>query len=166
MKTTILILAVFAVTACARKTYEGLTGYTGNTTVTHSTESTTERETVRDTTLSTPAPVEQSRNETLGDTSYVETSLAWSRAAVDRGGVLSHTIGNKPVLPVPAKVIYRYRDKLRTDSVYVRDTLYISRETVKTVGPSWWASFWAGCGKLAAVVLCLYFLYRKFKRLI
>lgn len=164
MKHAILIIAALAAVACSRKTYDGIVSHTGSISASHTAEITTERETIRDTILSVAAPVEQSRNKTLCDTSYLETSLAWSRAAVSPSGTLSHTIANKPLLPVPAKIVYKYRDRLRTDSVHVRDTLYTVRETVKTNRPAWWLTFWAGCGKLAAAALCLYFLYRKFRR--
>ena len=157
------IIFTILVCAVACKSYQGVVTHRGNTSATLSVLEIAEKETVKDSALNVTAPVEKSTNTVYEDSSYLQTSLAWSRAVVSNGK-LTHQIGNKPTLTVPVKIIYRTRNVLKRDSVVVRDTIYQQIETIRTTGGSWWVKLWAAVGKLAALVMVVWWLWHKVKR--
>lgn len=157
------IIFTILVCAVACKSYQGVVTHRGNNSRTLSVLNVTEKETVKDSALNVAAPVENSSNSIYRDSSYLQTSLAWSRAVVSNGK-LTHQIGNKPTIPVPAKIIYRTREVLKLDSVIVRDTIYQNIETIKTNGISWWVKLWAAVGKLAALVVVVGWIWYKIKK--
>lgn len=156
------VIITMLVCAVACKSYQEATTRRSNDSAAVSVLNIAEKEIVKDSTLNVPAPVENSTNSVYEDSSYLQTSLAWSRAVI-ANGKLTHEIGNKPTLPVPAKIIYRTREILKRDSIVKRDTIYQQTETVR-IGVSWWVKLWAAVGKLAALMVAGWWLWHKLKK--
>ncbi|MDR2130558.1 MAG: hypothetical protein LBP56_05245 [Odoribacteraceae bacterium] len=100
---------------------------------------------IRDTTiLYEPAP-ERSERETPLDSSYLETSLAWS-IATSRDGILKHLIGNKPVVPVRVPLETREHARVQQDEAKHdnRVEIEITREKYRFMNPFFYASGWIG----------------------
>jgi hypothetical protein len=100
---------------------------------------------IRDTTIiHEPAPEPTSR-VTLDDSSYLETSLAWS-LAVAREGILFHRLENKPEMPLRVPLKTSERVRVERDTTVIRHV--IERETVKEryrlFNPFFYASGWGG----------------------
>lgn len=92
---TYTLLILMAITSCSPRIV---------TVAVHDTTTVTRIETIRDTIISAPLPVESVIISTPDTTSTVETSLATSTATIT-GGHLLHSIENKrSALSVPAKI--------------------------------------------------------------
>lgn len=118
------------------------------------------RETVRDTTVYVPIPLESGHVIVqVGDTSHLETSVAESDAFVGEDGFIHHSIRNKSdhMLPVivPIKESYAYSNQQNTTTI----TRTVYREKPLT----WWQKFrlegfwWL----LGGLLLCLVWIFRK-----
>lgn len=119
------------------------------------------RESVRDTTIYVPLPVESGMAIVpVGDTSRVETSLAESTAFVDSIGLLRHSIRNKekplPVV-VPVRSVYVYSGASHTEAQVLTKIEYRDKPL------SWWQSLKIGAFPwlIMAVVLLLIWTFRK-----
>lgn len=121
-----------------------------------------EKVVVCDTVVMVRAPVENS-SSTGSDSSWLQTSLAWS-AAVWREGELRHTIGNFPQVALPARVEYRDRWLIRRDTLLLRDSLQqataVYRERKQGSG---WDRLWAAAGKIMLVGIAGWLAWRKWK---
>lgn len=70
----------------------------------------------KDTTFDYHPTPERSQNNYTADSSYVETSLAWSVAKWS-SGILSHTIENKSIVPIRAPSMIQIRTLIIRDTV-------------------------------------------------
>ena len=72
----------------------------------------------------------ESSNNTVKDTSYLETSYSFSYAYLLKDGSIKHTISNKDSIETIIKYIYINKDRLITDSIYIHkiDTVYKTKE--------------------------------------
>lgn len=109
MKHTIFIFLVLVIISCrpqkeATRTIEYI----------NQTQTDTVKIVERDTTfLYHPAP--EVSTSYVQDSSYLETSLAWSLAVI-KNGLLLHKIGNKPAIPIRAPGVIRSETKSKTSS--------------------------------------------------
>ena len=129
----ILLLTVLTLSACHTQRQ----ALPANPVTLHNTDSvtTTYIETIRIDTVkvTVPIPAESVRQEVLDTVSYLETSLAWSKAWIT-DGVLIHQLTNKPQpleaeVPVPVKDTRFERDAAATKEVPVPypEPVYIER---------------------------------------
>ena len=106
---------------------------------------------LRDTLYALRLPDEQVSNTVLqDDSSFLETSAAWSRAWVE-GGRLHHELGNKsrePVL-VPIQVPERRVTIDSTHAELVRSPVYVKKKL------SWWQRMVMGVGYISLCALVL-----------
>ena len=104
---------------------------------------------LHDTLYALRLPDEQVRNTVLqGDSSYLETTAAWSRAWVEDGR-LHHELGHKnrePIL-VPIRVPERRVTVDSTHTEFVRTPVYVKKK------PSWWQQTVMGAGYISLFVL-------------
>lgn len=107
-----------------------------------------------------PAP-EKSQNRYAADSSCLETSLAWSTAKW-KDGILSHTIENKPMIPirVPAMV--------QISTLVVRDTVteYLELTEEHTVSVEKYRflnAFFYRTGLIAWLITVLYLIWKLWK---
>ena len=99
-------------------------------------------ETIRDTTIYVPIPYEAERIVTRDTTSHLETSVAFSDAAV-KEGLLYHSIVNKNVslsAPVQIKEIEVVRDSIVYRDKQVENIIEVYKQT-------WWQKLWCTLGK-------------------
>lgn len=115
----------------------------------------------KDTVIWVEAPMEQSRNEGT-DSSYLQTSLAWS-VAIWKEGKLSHRISNFRQMPSKQRVVYRDRWHSRTDTLMIRDTLQLYEQKVseKEARSSAWDRWWGMSGKIMLLIMVGYIAWRK-----
>ena len=148
MVAALIILApVFILTACSPRIV---------TVTVHDTTTFTRIETVRDTVISAPLPVESALISTPDTTSTLETSLAVSTATITAGH-LHHSIENKrTALQVPAKI--------PKEKEIVREVkeVPVPVEVPKPYIPRWvhWVIAWAAIATLALIGIILLF-FRK-----
>lgn len=118
---------------------------------------------VKDTVILVRAPLENSRN-TGEDSSWLQTSLAWS-LAVWKEGKLWHEIGNLSMVPAASRTVYRDRWLYRQDTLVICDTVRERvTERLETVkGASVWQKWWGGVGKVLIVVIAGYIAWHKLK---
>ena len=104
---------------------------------------------MRDTIFALRLPDERASNTVLqGDSSYLETTAAWSRAWVEDGR-LHHELGNKsrePIL-VPIQVPERRVTVDSTHTELVRTPVYVKKKL------SWWGQTVMGAGYISLFVL-------------
>lgn len=112
MKGWILLIAIL-LTGCSR--VKDLTERNTFVDIAHRSQESTYAE-KKDTTFNYhPAP-EKSQNRYATDSSYLETSLAWSAAKWEKG-ILSHTIRNKPVIPIRVPAMVQIYTRVVRDTV-------------------------------------------------
>lgn len=112
MKCWILLIAIL-LAGCSR--VKDLTERNTLVDISHRSQESTYAE-KKDTTFNYhPAP-EKSQNRYTTDSSYLETSLAWS-AAKWENGILSHTIRNKPVIPIRVPAMVQIYTRVVRDTV-------------------------------------------------
>ena len=106
---------------------------------------------LRDTLYALRLPDERVRSTVLqGDSSYLETTAAWSRAWVEDGR-LHHELGNKsrePIL-VPIQVPERRVTVDSTHTELVRMPVYVKKKL------SWWQRTVMGAGYISLLVLVI-----------
>lgn len=106
---------------------------------------------LRDTLYALRLPDERVRSTVLqGDSSYLETTAAWSRAWVEDGR-LHHELGNKsrePIL-VPIQVPERRVTVDSTHTELVRTPVYVKKKL------SWWQQTVMGAGYISLLVLVI-----------
>lgn len=118
----------------------------------HDTTTVTRIETVRDTIISAPLPIESVIISTPDTTSTVETSLATSTATITDGH-LCHSIENKrTALSVPAKI------PERQEVIYKTREIPVTVEVPKPYIPKWvwWVLAYAGVTTLL-IIASIYF---------
>lgn len=115
----------------------------------------------KDTVIWVTSPAEQSRNEGT-DSSYLQTSLAWS-VAVWKEGKLNHRISNFRQMPSRQRVVYTDRWHSRTDTLTIRDTVqvYEQRVTETEQRSSAWDRWWGMSGKIMLLIMVGYIAWRK-----
>lgn len=110
-----------------------------------------------------PIPLEKNQViVSVGDTSRLETSVAWSMAFVDRNGRLHHALENRSdktlsaVVSIPSKTIWTNVNNSKFEQLRP-PTVYIEKEL------SWWQKFridafwWLVCG----LAICFLWIFRK-----
>lgn len=110
MKHTIFLFLVLVIISCRpqKEATRTITEYINQT------QTDTVKIVERDTTfLYHPAP--EVSTSSVQDSSYLETSLAWSLAVI-KNGLLLHKIGNKPAIPIRAPGVIRSETKSKTSS--------------------------------------------------
>lgn len=147
MKKTCIFLALAALYGCSPRIV---------TVAVHDTTTFTRIETVRDTVISAPLPVESALISTPDTTSTVETSLAVSTATITAGH-LRHSIENRrTALQVSAKI--------PKEKEIVREVkeVPVPVEVPKPYTPRWvcWVIAWAAVATLALIGIILLF-FRK-----
>lgn len=118
----------------------------------HDTTTVTRIETVRDTIISTPLPIESVIISTPDTTSTVETSLATSTATITDGH-LRHSIENKHAsISIPAKIPERQK------VIYKTREIPVTVEVPKPYIPQWvwWVLAYAGVTTLL-IIASIYF---------
>lgn len=114
---------------------------------------------LRDTLYALRLPDERVRAAVLqGDSSYLETTAAWSRAWIE-GGRLHHELGNKsrePIL-VPIQVPERRVTVDSTHTELVRTPVYVKKKL------SWWGQTVMGLGYISLFVLIVLIVVRVLK---
>lgn len=104
----------------------------------------------------------ESSNNSVRDTSYLETSYSFSYAYILKDGSIKHTISNKDSIESIIKYVYINKDKLIIDSIYVHkiDTIYKTKEVevVKYIRPTikeklYYISIGVGIGLLLIIVI-------------
>ena len=145
MRTTLCIVTVLVMLAgCSPRNFPASTETTDRV-------HTTIEVVLRDTLYSLRLPDERVRNAVLqGDSSYLETTAAWSRAWVEDGR-LHHELGNKsrePIL-VPIQVPERRVTVDSTHAELVRVPVYVKKKL------SWWQSSVMGAGYISLLVLVI-----------
>lgn len=114
---------------------------------------------LRDTLYALRLPDERVRAAVLqGDSSYLETTAAWSRAWVEDGR-LHHELGNKsrePIL-VPIQVPERRVTVDSTHTELVRTPVYVKKKL------SWWGQTVMGLGYISLFVLIVLIVVRVLK---
>lgn len=109
-----------------------------------------------------PAP-ERSQNRYTADSSYLETSLAWSSAQW-KNGILSHTIENKPSIPIRVPAMINLQTQIISDTTvdYLELTNTVTREKYRFLNPFFYYSgiaFWLIL--ILLITLKLWKLYRQ-----
>lgn len=145
MRMTLCIVAILVMLAsCSPRNFPASTETTDRV-------NTTVEVVLHDTLYALRLPDEQVRNTVLqGDSSYLETTAAWSRAWVEDGR-LHHELGNKsrgPVL-VPIQVPER---RVTVDSAHtelIKVPIYVKKKL------SWWQSSVMGAGYISLLVLVI-----------
>lgn len=99
----------------------------------------------KDTTFNFRPQPEKSQNRLLTDTSFLETSLAWSVARY-QNGILLHNIQNKPFVPVrvPAAIQIHWhdsRDSVRNDEYLLLEQT-VTKEKYRFLNPFF---YYSGC---------------------
>lgn len=118
----------------------------------HDTTTVTRIETVRDTIISAPLPIESVIISTPDTTSTVETSLATSTATITDGH-LRHSIENKHAsISIPAKILERQEVIYRTREIPV--TVEVPKPYIPKW--AWWAIAYAGVTTLL-IIASIYF---------
>lgn len=143
MTRRVLIYAMLIIASCSPRIV---------TVAVHDTTTVTRIETVRDTIISAPLPVESVIISTPDTTSTVETSLAASTATIT-GGHLRHTIENKHTsISVPAKI------PERQEVIYKTREIPVPIEVPKPYIPKWvwWVLAYAGVTTLL-IIASIYF---------
>lgn len=154
----ILIIIVLTTVCCARTKDVSVKQTLSNTT--HNSQESTYIE-KKDTTFDYhPAP-EHSRNRYVTDSSYLETSLAWSTARW-KDGILSHTIENKPSVTVRVPNAVEFRTLIVRDTV--TDYLELTDEHTVTIEKfRFLNSFFYHSGFTAWLILILLILLKLWK---
>lgn len=114
---------------------------------------------LRDTLYALRLPDEQVRSTVLqGDSSYLETTAAWSRAWVEDGR-LHHELGNKSREPllVPIQVPERLVTVDSTHTELVKVPVYVKKKL------SWWGQTVMGLGYISLFVLIVLIVVRVLK---
>lgn len=123
----ILIIAILTVAACSRM--KDISVKKTESTTSHNSRESTYIE-KKDTTFNYhPAP-EHSANRYSADSSHLETSLAWSTTTW-KDGILSHTIENKPSVPIRVPAIIQIRTLTIRDTV--AEYLSLTEEHTETI---------------------------------
>lgn len=143
MRTTLCIVTVLVMLAgCSPRNFPASTETTDRV-------NTTIEVVLRDTLYALRLPDERVRATVLqGDSSYLETTAAWSRAWVE-GGRLHHELGNKsrePIL-VPIQVPERRVTVDSTHTELVRTPVYVKKKL------SWWQRTVMGAGYISFFAL-------------
>ena len=127
MRTLCIVFVLALIAGCSPRNFPASTETTDRV-------NTTIEVVLHDTLYALRLPDEQVRNTVLqGDSSYLETTAAWSRAWVEDGR-LHHELGHKnrePIL-VPIRVPERRVTADSTHTESVRTPVYVNREQ------SWW----------------------------
>lgn len=124
MRALCIITYLILLTGCSSRNFPSAN------TVTKDRVNTTVEVILRDTLYALRLPDERVRNSELqDDSSYLETSAAWSRAWVE-GGRLRHELGNKSRAPiiVPIKIPERKVTVDSTHSELVRVPVYLEKK--------------------------------------
>lgn len=165
MKNGILILIMVLMWGCGVRKSEGrrTEQWVGNSSVRISETRTGERLTVRDSVVRVRAPVEESRNVGT-DSSFVQTSLAWS-VAVWKDGQLRHTIGNYPSMAATIRTVYRDRWQTVRDTLVVRDTVRTKESVIEKIvkASSWWDKWWSVIGQIMVLIMAGHIVWRKLR---
>ena len=142
MRTLCIVLVLALLAGCSPRNFPASTETTDRV-------NTTVEVVLHDTLYALRLPDEQVRNTVLqGDSSYLETTAAWSRAWVE-GGRLRHELGNKsrePVL-VPIKIPERQITVDSTHTELVRTPVYVKLKL------SWWGQTVMGLGYVSLFAL-------------
>ena len=148
-KAALIAITALALNACCPKIYEKIIREVEYR------DTTIYKETVRDTTVYVPIPLESGQVIVqVGDTSHLETSVAESDAFVGADGFLHHTIRNKSekMLPVIVPIRDRYAYSNQVKTVTLTKTEYKDRPL------TWWQKFrlkgfwWLLAGLAASLV--------------
>ena len=118
-------------------------------------------EMIRDTIIYVPIPYEVERIVTRDTTSHLETSVAYSDAAVHEG-LLYHSLVNKNVslsAPVQIKEVEIVRDSI----VYRDKVETIIQEVYKQ---TWWQKLWGTAGKWLAGIFVILIAFKTTKNFI
>lgn len=108
-----------------------------------------------------PIP-ERSQNRYTADSSYLETSLAWSSAQW-KDGILSHTIENKPSIPIRVPTMINLQTRIISDTTvdYLEFTNTVTREKYRFLNPFFYHSgITAWLILITLITLKLWKLYR------
>lgn len=156
MRAILIVLVCFAATGCCRKPISS--SYAEKDSV--RTEYVNRYiETVRDTTIYIPVPVERIVERGIPvDSSHMETSIAESDAWIDSLGRLNHSLSNKDtVLSAPAQI----KDTQRADTVRVTEYKY--RDRTETIRERYIPKFFWYCLAISilSVGYVIWTMYRK-----
>ena len=142
MRTLCIVFVLALIAGCSPRNFPASTETTDRV-------NTTIAVVLHDTLYALRLPDEQVRNTVLqGDSSYLETTAAWSRAWVEDGR-LHHELGHKnrePIL-VPIRVPERRVTVDSTHTEFVRTPVYVKKK------PSWWQQTVMGAGYISLFVL-------------
>ena len=141
MRTLCIVFVLALIAGCSPRNFPASTETTDRV-------NTTIEVVLHDTLYALRLPDEQVRNTVLqGDSSYLETTAAWSRAWVEDGR-LHHELGHKnrePIL-VPIRVPERRVTVDSTHTEFVRTPVYVKKK------PSWWQQTVMGAGYISLFV--------------
>lgn len=85
-------------------------------------------------TIRVEIPKESKVTTTKDTTSFLETSVSFSTASIDKGGTLHHTLENKPYLPpLNIKLPVLHRDSVIYRYKYVKDVVQVKKPLSKWV---------------------------------
>ena len=142
MRTLCIVFVLALIAGCSPRNFPASTETTDRV-------NTTIEVVLHDTLYALRLPDEQVRNTVLqGDSSYLETTAAWSRAWVEDGR-LHHELGHKnrePIL-VPIQVPERRVTVDSTHTEFVRTPVYVKKKL------SWWQQMVMGVGYISLFVL-------------
>ena len=152
MRTLCIVAILVMLTGCSPRNFPA-------STETKDRVNTTIEVVLHDTLYALRLPDERVRAAVLqGDSSYLETTAAWSRAWVEDGR-LHHELGNKsrePVL-VPIQVPERRVTVDSTHTELVRTPVYVKKKL------SWWGQTVMGLGYISLFVLIVLIVVRVLK---
>lgn len=136
----ILIIAILAVAACSRTKDLSVKQTVSSTSHNRQVSTYIEK---KDTTFDYHPDPERSQNRYSADSSHLETSLAWS-TAIWNDGILSHTIENKPSVPIRVPAMINLRTQIIRDTtveyIELTDTHNITREKYRFLNPLFYYS--------------------------
>lgn len=142
MRTLCIVFVLALIAGCSPRNFPTSTETTDRV-------NTTIEVVLHDTLYALRLPDEQVRSTVLqGDSSYLETTAAWSRAWVEDGR-LHHELGHKnrePIL-VPIQVPERRVTVDSTHTEFVRTPVYVKKKL------SWWQQTVMGMGYISLFVL-------------
>ena len=152
MRTLCIVFVLALIAGCSPRNFPASTETTDRV-------NTTIEVVLHDTLYALRLPDERVRAAVLqGDSSYLETTAAWSRAWVEDGR-LHHELGNKsrePVL-VPIQVPERRVTVDSTHTELVRTPVYVKKKL------SWWGQTVMGLGYISLFVLIVLIVVRVLK---
>lgn len=116
----------------------------------------------KDSTFEYHPALEKSQNHYAADSSFLETSLAWS-AATWKDGILSHSIENKPSVPIRVPTMIEYKTFIIRDTI--ADYLYLTDEHTKKVEKfRFMNAFFYGSGIAGWAIVSLLIIVKIWKR--